>query len=73
MIKWSRNAVYFRNLAARTDTKIINREKYTSVIRDFAKQYNCTLDADFLFVCTEEDFLIIKLTEPGAIYDVHDS
>jgi hypothetical protein len=64
MIEWSRSFNYFRRQAPD------NADAVYRLIDEFKLKYRCTEDPHYssLFTCSEEDFLLIKLTCPEVIF-----
>jgi hypothetical protein len=61
MIRWKRSFQYFLNKAEQ------NNRAYYYEVEDFVYTYNCTMLTTNVMECSEEDFLIIKLTCPEAV------
>jgi hypothetical protein len=65
MIKWYRDLTYFIALEPELGAKV---NTYAAVA-EFKLKYECTEDPNWpqLFTCSEENFLLIKLTCPEVI------
>lgn len=74
MIEITMNRHYFEGLAIKEFKALMHNSVAKAAVHvmiDFANKYNCKIHTDYdlhdTLICSEEDFLIIKLTEPNAI------
>lgn len=74
MVKWSISFPYFSGIARLQWGKVQGDSvrQLLSAIQQWAKDYNCTYHTADVMECSEEDFLIIKLTAPEAISFVYE-
>lgn len=72
MIEWHISFPYFNRLAHDTAPWAVNVRTLVNTIQQWAKDYNCIYYNSDRMKCSEEDFLVIKLTAPDAVSFVYD-
>jgi hypothetical protein len=66
MIKWHRNITYFLH------REYNEGRDFQDMIDEFKQKYGCDEFAPHHYICSEENFLLIKLTCPEVIATVLD-